>query len=256
MKLNLPGVLIAQGFGENANPLYSGQGLKGHTGIDFAYNYGDPLPSFINAYCYSTLNKDNPNLMAFRAVFTLVEDGAFVYEISYGHCNQMFATPKTNVKEGEIIATCGNTGDVFSYGKEITLLEKQMGSHAGAHLHFQVRKTKKVPITVAGKHYIFDGNGLLNYNGTILEIVDYDNGYNGCVDPMPFFDAQFIFTKNLWMGQTNSDVLELQKRLGVRQTGFFGSLTFAAVRAYQTAKSIIPTGFVGPLTRGALNATI
>ena len=68
--------------------------------------------------------------------------------------------------------------------------------------------------------------------------------------------AQFIFTHNLWYGQTSNDVIQLQKRLSVIQTGFFGSLTFAAVRAYQTTKGISTTGFCGPLTRAALNATV
>lgn len=74
-------------------------------------------------------------------------------------------------------------------------------------------------------------------------------------DPLvDFQDTRFVFNKNLWWGQNNHDVLELQKRLGVIQTGFFGNLTLRAVIAYQKANNIYPQlGFVGPLTRAKLN---
>lgn len=79
-----------------------------------------------------------------------------------------------------------------------------------------------------------------------------------CIDDpaVDFNPIAFQFTKNLWFGQSNNDVLQLQKRLQVRQTGFFGPLTFSAVRAYQTLKGLSPTGFCGPLTRASLNATV
>jgi hypothetical protein len=66
-------------------------------------------------------------------------------------------------------------------------------------------------------------------------------------------DLKFRFTKDLKLGMTNSDVKQLQKRLGVIQTSFFGSLTLAAVKAYQIANGIPSTGYVGTLTRASLN---
>jgi peptidoglycan hydrolase-like protein with peptidoglycan-binding domain len=56
---------------------------------------------------------------------------------------------------------------------------------------------------------------------------------------------------------SNADVLRLQIRLGVYpQTGYFGTITFAAVVKYQGANNITPTGFVGPITRAKLNSTL
>ena len=69
----------------------------------------------------------------------------------------------------------------------------------------------------------------------------------------------FQFNKNLRLGMTNNDVLELQKvlaKLGffkVNPTGYFGQITLKAVKAYQASKGISPTGFVGVLTRAELN---
>ncbi len=68
-----------------------------------------------------------------------------------------------------------------------------------------------------------------------------------------------VFSSNLFVGMTNSDVVRLQRILINRQylapdlaTGYFGNLTKAAVQRYQRSRSIDTTGFVGPLTRAAL----
>ncbi len=76
----------------------------------------------------------------------------------------------------------------------------------------------------------------------------------------------YTFNANLTVGSTGADVVALQTWLvangfsipaissGATAKGYFGSQTKAAVVAYQTSKGIPSTGFVGPLTRGALNA--
>ena len=74
----------------------------------------------------------------------------------------------------------------------------------------------------------------------------------------------YAFNTNLTVGSTGADVVALQTWLMANgysipalsagtAKGYFGSQTKTAVQAYQTAKSIPSTGFVGPLTRGALN---
>jgi len=69
------------------------------------------------------------------------------------------------------------------------------------------------------------------------------------------------FNTNLYYGlQNNSDVRELQELLidkgfltGTPATGNFFSLTLKAVKAYQASEGIIQTGYVGILTRTAIN---
>ena len=66
--------------------------------------------------------------------------------------------------------------------------------------------------------------------------------------------ATASFTRNLTVGSTGADVTALQVKLGVTPaTGYFGSITKAAVIAYQTANGISGTGYVGPLTLASLN---
>lgn len=71
--------------------------------------------------------------------------------------------------------------------------------------------------------------------------------------------SQKGFTKNLWYGLSNSDVKNLQDFLSqkgymnYKSTGYFGSMTSSAVKLFQKEIGVIQTGFVGPLTRGAIN---
>jgi peptidoglycan hydrolase-like protein with peptidoglycan-binding domain len=63
------------------------------------------------------------------------------------------------------------------------------------------------------------------------------------------------YTRDLTIGSSGADVSALQAKLGVSPaTGYFGSITKAAVMAYQAANGISSTGYVGPLTRAQLNA--
>ncbi len=65
------------------------------------------------------------------------------------------------------------------------------------------------------------------------------------------------FTRDLTVGSTGAEVSALQSAIGVTPaTGYFGSLTKAAVQKYQASKGISATGYVGPLTRAALNASV
>ncbi|MEK7646214.1 MAG: peptidoglycan-binding domain-containing protein [Patescibacteria group bacterium] len=75
----------------------------------------------------------------------------------------------------------------------------------------------------------------------------------------------YSFSTNLMVGSTGADVSALQTALinagfsipaitsGGAVKGNFGSQTKAAVMAYQASRGIPNTGFVGPLTRAALN---
>lgn len=181
--------LVTQSFGQNANTLYQSTGLKGHTAIDWQATWDTPgINCADDAYCYSVINRDNPDLSKYRAVFTLVETLAGSYEVSYGHCNQILAEVGKTYQTGDVLYTAGNTGSVFFAGKEVTTAMKLSGIRTGTHFHApQVRPVKRVDKTDAKHQYLSDGYGLLKKDGQYFQVIDPDNGFNGCIDPAPFF---------------------------------------------------------------------
>ncbi len=76
--------------------------------------------------------------------------------------------------------------------------------------------------------------------------------------------AQDLLTYNLRMGMKADAQVAIMQNLLISQgylssgnsTGNFGPLTYKAVRTFQSENSIDSTGFVGPLTRGKMNALI
>lgn len=242
MKLTPPFALstIGQGFGKNAVNYESVDGTIGHPGIDFTQAWGTPIPCAIDGAVVSCLlDKDNVNLMAFRAVNTIYEDATGCYEIQYGHVSAMAPIKVGQVlKAGDIVGNIGNTGAVFAGTPpvEVTATQKNAGSHAGSHLHFQVRVIQKVPASqpnVAGAHYLNDGVGQLLLNGYKYLIPNFNNGYDGCVDPTPFFTAPAIVIPDSTIPDTvKAEVAVLNKTTDplVRQS--FIALIVAQLRAF------------------------
>lgn len=239
---------MSQGFGANDNPLYAGWGQKGHTGQDWVSQYNSPIFPAVPAEVYSIINQFNPDPMKYRAVYQIYDDVDFSYEISYGHCNEIMA------KEGEFygdkpLATEGNTGDVYSGGHYVTKEEKLGGSIKGHHVHFQVRKCIRVPKVAKGKQYLRDSNGKLKRAGYYYEIVDYDNGYNGCIDPLPFQKDRphYVFKDDLNFKDKGEEIEKLQEILRhygtftyPEITGYYGEETRKAVYAFQTLEKVAP----------------
>lgn len=207
---------ITQFFSQNANPSYNESGLVGHTGYDFGVQHGTTVLFVSDGYVYSVMNKDNPDPSKYRGVFQLVEDGDFVYEISYGHLDTIFAQPQTHVQKGYRVGTVGNTGTVYAGGRLVSTEEKLAGSKAGTHCHFQIRKCRKVSALSPNAQPVFDGFGVLRYKGGFLEVVDYNNGVNGCVDPALHFSDETVQQYNMRIIPIYQQILVLlQKQLSL-----------------------------------------
>lgn len=278
--LPAPRSRVTQGWNQNANDFYKDNGLPGHTSFDWDFGHGEDVPNCAaDAYCYSVLNRDNPDPMKYRGVYTLVnaKNGLSDWaEVSYGHADKILAEVGKIYQPGDILLTAGNTGDVYSGGRYVTKEEKLRGSTAGTHLHGpQVRPVKPVKKTSRNKEYLYDGFGIFKKDGYYFEIVDYYNGVNGCVDPDLYFNEiqalgpkQFVFTKDLYLGITDPEVRALQRFLNKegftvslfgngskgRETDYFGYLTYSALVRFQKARGISPArGYFGPITRGYIN---
>lgn len=180
---------IVQGFSDNMEPgLYGGQGLISHSAIDFGANYGDDITSSSKGIgrVYKKYNEGNPDLTKYRAVCEIVDLDDCSIEITYGHCSRT-DTALGEVSIGQYLGKVGNTGDVYAGNRYVTAIEKNLGSHAGSHLHFQVRYLTRTFIYDNKRQYIADSDGIpYKYNGQYYLIPDYSKGHNGCIDPLPF----------------------------------------------------------------------
>lgn len=258
---------LTQGFSQNKNTYYAEGGLIGHTGLDFWQLHGSEILCGVEGQVFSIINQDNPDLMKYRAVFTLVEVDGISYEVSYGHLGEIYCKVGDTLKIGDKIGTQSNTGDVASGGVKVTRQMKEAGSTAGSHLHFQVRLLRKVDKKEKGKKYLFQ-----KINGSYYEIPLYNNGLNGCIDPMPFIQDKTAFqvkngivaqiveninpqkiTRTLRYGMRGDDVKVLQKALGVKADGIFGRQTDKAVKDFQRTNKLLVDGVVGRQTRNKLN---
>lgn len=92
---------------------------------------------------------------------------------------------------------------------------------------------------------------------TILQVSTALGGRAGSSVATP--ENRYSFSNFLDIGSGGPEVSALQERLAALGfytgpvTGYFGSLTQAAVRALQSARGIEAAGYVGPATRAALN---
>ena len=255
---------ITQGFhaNHNGNDVVAGDGPM---------TYGIPLVwtfPWVGTVYKSVV--DNPiGALATKAsaqVDCVDPDTGTSYSVIYIHLSgatfyQPYGAPQNIFKQGDVVGYIGNGGWV----NPKPTVEKPFG---GSHLHLGlgVKKVGELNFTMVDPSLYFDIND--PWRGADdpsrdQVVYDWQKAQGGGKLPPPFLSPQiptppqtFKFNNNLWFGINNTDVLELQKRLGVDYStgpGNFGPRTFSAVVQYQKAHGISPTGFVGPITRASLN---
>lgn len=183
--------IITQNFGANVTNTYANGGLLGHPGVDLypVFSTIRPKDVFIpvDGYCYSVLNKDNPDLNKYRAVCIIYEDETGLNELILGHLREINIEVGEVIK-GELAGQMGNTGEVYAGGRLVSAEEKKTNPDIGAHLHLQKRPLIKdkeiIPSTTV--RYLLTSNGYYrDQDGFYYRAKFPDNGYNGCVDPLP-----------------------------------------------------------------------
>lgn len=149
--LNLP-FLISQKWGENST-YYNTIGLKGHNGWDFSLPVGTPIYACHDGKVdFAGIDGTDSKTIAIDTISNYDFDGKQVtFRTMYAHLSEYFVSPGQLVKKGEKIGLSGNTGRYTT----------------GPHLHFGVKP-------------------IINYSP-----IDVNNGYNGAVDPVHFFDGTY-----------------------------------------------------------------
>jgi len=275
MKLQVkPKCSIGQGFAANATSSYVKGGLKGHPGVDSSCGYDSKIDSYWDKeYVYKILTVDNPanDGSGFTGVFTIVEQDGQCFEFLYGHCNPAPNLLGKWITKGSHIGTEANNGLVFNGGFQITLEMQKEGDRRGSHRHDQARQLRKALKRTDGVPYLTGlGGGVFNLDNYFYEIVNFNNGYNGCFDWTSYLPSHREFTKEMKYLDFNTDVQKLQAffiRTGYMMPvaesdfGWYGKKTAVAIK-----KFMVDTGTlsrwerlfwhgmtVGPKTLKALN---
>jgi murein DD-endopeptidase MepM/ murein hydrolase activator NlpD len=172
----------SQPFGGNATATYVQGGLKGHTAKDIVCGFGTPITAYWgDEYVYKVLTKENPanDGSGFTGVFTICEQNGELFEFLYGHCNPTVKVGQI-LARGEVLGTEGNNGEVYVGQERITLEMQKAGDTRGHHRHDQKRLLKKTKDF--GGTLLTDRFGIFLKDGFMYEIVNYENGYRGCVN--------------------------------------------------------------------------
>jgi len=161
-----------QKFGENPS-LYARFGLKGHNGHDLVRPYGDPLYAIEDGTVISVRNDASGFGKNLRIMSDAHDHKGWHREWVYAHNSKNLVKVGDKVKAGQHIANIGNTGFVVSNSTGNGFWK--INPFAGTHLHLGLRLIRK-------------RKGGWRYKGSDIEldIVHYDNGYKGAIDPWPF----------------------------------------------------------------------
>lgn len=158
-----------QGFGSNPDYYKSNYGVAGHNGIDFVAAHGDPVYAAHDGICYPEIDNSGGNGVVIRTQERF-EYGALnvFYKSIYWH----LVKADSVVHYGQIV----KAGDLIGYADNT-------GKTTGDHLHFGLK-----PCDWNETEWTW-------YN------TEQSNGYNGAIDPTPYFngfyatDAQKVLTK-------------------------------------------------------------
>ena len=181
---------ITQGIAQNANPLYKSQGLKGHTGVDWTRGYGSLVASDNAGYVYKRWDEGDlkSNWAAVYVICPTDNPDEFI-EVTIGHLSKITVDAGTWIAEDQPVGEEGNKGNVYSGGKEITPAMQRAGDRRGSHVHESYRPTTRVSKKRRGQYYLLNGAGkaFQDTEGMYYEIINRNNGLNGCIDPMVYY---------------------------------------------------------------------
>lgn len=158
--------IITQVFGVNgqfySDPKYGG--ISGHNGIDFLTYHGQPVYATHDGYASYQVDASSGHgiVIYSKEVYPYMGEDVYFKSIYWHLCD-----PVKEPKYASKIATGGlvevSTGDLIGYADNT-------GASTGDHLHFGLKPCTK------------DENKMIWYN------TEQKNGYNGAIDPMPYFD--------------------------------------------------------------------
>lgn len=250
-----------------------GGGTRSHEGEDIMAAMGTPVASPTDAVVVRTGTGASSGITV-----TTANPGGETFV--YMHLSAIAEGVKTGtvLKEGQILGFVGDTGNAKG---------------GAPHLHFEIRKGKTATDPYPRLSRTFSTDERIDAVAAYLRTLDDSDAEEFAEDLVQGYRSTFVSarsagtelpkeiedalgsvratataagTRDLTLGSSGDDVTLLQTRLieanvgaaaralkSAGATGYFGSMTQAALREYQAAKGISPaSGYYGPLTRAAL----
>lgn len=246
---------VTQKFGETAFlDYYKNNGITftGHNGIDMVAHHGEPIRASHDGYAYYEIDSKQGHgvVLYSKNMYELLDGTKSYIKTIYWHMvdpakEPQYASPIIDKNGIEV-----KTGDVIGYANS-------SGLSTGDHLHFGLK-----PVALGEPKHTW-------YN--VLQ----DNGYQGAIDANPYFNGifaedanNFVFNKDIELGDKNEDVRQLQKKLknlgyftGIFMTDYYGEKTREAVFKFQLehvkmgwwARNVFRGMYCHKLTREVLN---
>lgn len=197
---------ITQHFGENLNAFYKNEGLLGHQGVDIAMPTGTPIIS----PCSGVVSAVSVDIQKGEGVSVISDD---IFQWNGQDCKLICVM--WHMKDQSIVV---KVGDKVSTG-QLLGLSNNTGQSTGPHLHFST-----IPITTDGSRRSLAGR---------------NNGYEGCVDPLPFL--------NLTPAPINVPMVSFSHTWNV---------PVQRVKDFQTKNGLVADGAVGPKTQAVIEKLI
>ena len=180
-------------------------GLAGHNGVDLVRPHGEHMFAVEDGTICAVKEDPGGYGKHIRLVSKETENG-YNRDWVYGHMSFIGVKDGQEVKAGQFVGTMGNTGFVVSGNTPYW----ENNPYAGTHVHFGVRLIKR-------------SKGGFTYSGLpdTWSAVNYDNGYKGRIDPLPYFlDPKLKSTKILKLASERQDKTlwqlgELMQRIGL-----------------------------------------
>lgn len=173
---------ITQFFGENPT-LYSRFGLKGHNGIDVVDEWDSPVCAVEGGTVVDVQRSPE----GYGRHIRILTDGKKCRLWVYGHLEQQFVKVGDTIRAGQKIGTMGNTGFVVS---DLAVKgfwgTKPVTTHPGTHTHIGVRDIER-----ADDGWTYPGSKIK------IKVINNENGYKGCYDPLPLITKEEPSIENL-----------------------------------------------------------
>jgi hypothetical protein len=262
------------------NPTPNGRITGSYNGVSLAWSTSNNGVSYTGTYTVANGNSDETFPIQITGV-TLTDQYGNVSASASGSdvVKMISANPPFIYESTPIPSATGNTnptygfvsnkGGMITFGGDctspttnatagtntITFVSLQPGTHSNCTLTVTDSAGNMSNILKVSTFTVIGAAG-----GTTAPVTTSPAQTTTSQTTSPASSALYTFTAFMSVGSSGAQVTNLQKYLSAKgffsgsPTGYYGALTQAAVKKYQTAHGINPAGYVGPGTRAAMNA--